>query len=131
MALAKQYDQNFELFFWGVYPKKVGKAQAEKEFLKLALTEDQMRELREHIELRKRKDVKWLPNKNGQTFIVDPERFLKHRRFEDDYEVARNVRVPAKFVHEEEREAERTAEQLERDRRAAARGLAELKGLLH
>jgi hypothetical protein len=86
MGLAKAYDKDFEYFFWSVYPKRVAKPQAEKEFMKLNFTDDQKRELREHIEKRKRRDKKWLPNKQGQTFIVDPERFLKHRRFEDEYE---------------------------------------------
>ena len=59
MGLAKTYDKDFEYFFWSVYPKRVGKPAAEKEFLKLKFSEDQMRELRDHIEKRKRRDKEW------------------------------------------------------------------------
>ena len=88
MALTKEYDANFEYYFWSLYPKKVGKAAAEREWLKLKLSEDEMREMREHLEIRLRTDRRWLPSKDGKTFIVDPERFLKYRRFEDQYEKA-------------------------------------------
>lgn len=127
MALAKTYDRNFEFFFWGPYPKKVGKPAAEKEFLKLGFTEDQMRELREHIELRKRTDKKWLPNEKGVTFIVDPERFLKHRRFEDEYERVRAAPV-VKRNYDVEPEPEKQGTRTEA---VARKAFEQLNGLLH
>ena len=90
------YSPDFEYYFWSVYPKKIGKAQAAKEWDKLAPDDDLKRQIREHIEARKRFDKRWLPNKEGNTFIVDPERFLKHRRFEDEYERVRTA--PARAV---------------------------------
>lgn len=103
MALTKRYDANFEYYFWTLYPKKVGKAQAEKEWLKLGLTEEEMREMREHLEIRVRCDKRWLPNKEGKTFIVDPERFLKYRRFEDQYEKAARS-IPAQVAAQQKTE---------------------------
>lgn len=101
MALTKEYDANFEYYFWSLYPKKVGKAAAEREWLKLKLSEDEMREMREHLEIRLRTDRRWLPSKDGKTFIVDPERFLKHRRFEDVYEKASRS-IPARVSEQQE-----------------------------
>lgn len=86
MSLRKPYDQNFEFFFWSVYPKRTCKAEAEREFLRLKFTQEQMAELKDHIEVRKKFDRRWLPNEKGSVFIPEPHRFLKNRRFEDDYE---------------------------------------------
>lgn len=64
--------------FWSVYPKKVGKANAWKEWQKLKPTEELfekiMQSVHEHIE--RDQDFK-------RGYIVHPERYLKNRRWED------------------------------------------------
>ncbi len=109
MGLAREYDPDFIYFFWNPYPKKVGKDASEKEFLKLKFDLAQKNELRDHIEERKRHDKKWVPNEKGVTFIVDPERFLKHRRFEDDYERVAKTSAKEKRYYDVEPPAEEYA----------------------
>ena len=95
-----KYDQDFEFFMWTPYPKKIGKLEAYKEWQKLKLTDDEKRDLKDHIEQRKRFDKRWLPNREGNVFIPDPCRFLKHRRFEDEYERVKTA--PARPKPQEE-----------------------------
>lgn len=63
--------------FWGIYPKKVGK-QKTKELWNKLKTEDQEK-IMEDIPKRQAGDDKWV---NG--FVKDPERYIKHRQWEDE-----------------------------------------------
>ena len=92
MGLNRTYDYNFERV-WKVYPRHEGKPEAEREFLKLGLTSEDTDELIAHIDKRKREDVQWVPNERGNTFVPHLCRFLKHRRFEDDYKRIRSAAI--------------------------------------
>lgn len=63
--------------FWSVYDKKVSRAKAEKEWLKIGIDDD----LLEAIILATRNYVKSKPDKQ---FRKDPERWLKNRGWEDE-----------------------------------------------
>jgi len=67
--------------FWSSYPKKVGKKNALAQWSKISEEERQA----VLLDLPKRKsDDKWI---NG--FVKDPERYLKHRQWEDEIIVPR------------------------------------------
>lgn len=70
-----EYTQDFESF-WNLYPKKTGKAKAFDYWQEL--TSEEKKKIMEDIPNRKQDD-KWV---NG--FIKDPERYIKHRQWEDD-----------------------------------------------
>jgi hypothetical protein len=113
MALRKEYGHHFERVSKS-YPIKVGKFEASKEFDKLTkgMSDADVGEFTEelvmHIERRKKEDVKWLPNREGNTFIPHLCRFLKHRRFEDEYQKAR--RHPSSYIKPEPDEPRYTAD---------------------
>jgi hypothetical protein len=127
MGLHRKYCDQFERF-WYVFPRKENKPQAEKEFLKLKLTEVEVDELIRHIETRKRNDRQWVPNEKGNTFIPYAERFLKHRRFEDEYEKIRSAPVVKRNYDVEEVKDDQPVVRTEA---VARRALAQLKGLVH
>lgn len=70
--------------FWSVYDKKVSRAKAEKEWLKIGIDDD----LLETIILAARNYVKSKPDKQ---FRKDPERWLKNRGWEDEIVSANTV----------------------------------------
>lgn len=68
------------LRFWSLWPKKVGKLEALREWVKLKpnpeLVDQILASLRAHTQ------ITW---RNGERrYIKDPERWLKHRRWEDE-----------------------------------------------
>jgi uncharacterized protein YdaU (DUF1376 family) len=67
--------------FWAAYPKKVGKAATIKNFAAAKITADQLPSLMAALEIQKRSDG-W--TKDGGKFILDPERWIKNRRWEDE-----------------------------------------------
>ena len=85
MSLDHKYNDEFSRI-WYVYPRKDGKALAERKFLSMKFTEHDVDELVKHIDKRKRGDPKWLPNKKGDTFIPHLSTFLNGRRWEDVWE---------------------------------------------
>lgn len=93
------YDDDFIEFFWTYYPKKVGKFNAQKEWRKRNLTPGRKETIKQHLIKRVKEDTRWLPNEKGSTFIVDPERFLKDRRDEDQYE--RRYTASSKAAHQD------------------------------
>lgn len=95
------YTVEFEEF-WSIYPKRVGKLQAFREWEKLKLNPTERAVITKHLERRVKDDVKWIPNEKGKTFIVDPERFLKYRRWEDEYERVRTKPVLEKRYYDVE-----------------------------
>ena len=97
MGLKREYDYGFERV-WKSYPRHEGKAEAAREFEKLALSDEEVDELVAHVEKRKREDSQWLPNAKGNTFVPHLCRFLKHRRFEDDYKRIRSASIRAPEV---------------------------------
>ncbi len=62
--------------FWELYPKKVGKQKTKDLWAKIELKDQQT--IMSDIVARKH-DAKWLGG-----FIKDPERYLKHRQWEDE-----------------------------------------------
>jgi len=68
--------------WWNEYPKKVGKAQAVREWEKLNPDEALQAVLLEAIRQQKR-TVKAMVE-NEKRYILDPERWLKYRRWEDE-----------------------------------------------
>ena len=83
MGLKRDYPPAFTLI-WEVYPRRENKAQALVQFEKLGLSDDEVHELVGHIRTRKRTDPQWIKDAKGRTFIPYLERFLKHRRWEDE-----------------------------------------------
>lgn len=67
--------------FWPSYPKKVGKQNAEKEWKHLT-EEEKEKAIR---------TVKVYPFKPG--FILDPERWIKYKRFDDDLASIKNQKA--------------------------------------
>jgi len=65
--------------FWEMYPRKVGKAAAEKAFNKISL--ELLPTITAALEAHKRSD-QW--NKDGGRFILYPATWLNQRRWEDD-----------------------------------------------
>ena len=70
--------------FWSIYDKKVSRAKAEKEWLKIGIDDD----LLQTIILAARNYVKSKPDKQ---FRKDPERWLKNRCWEDEIVVATSL----------------------------------------
>lgn len=70
--------------FWDEYPSncKGSKKEAYAEWKRLGVTEDDAIFLLEHIRERNARDPKFIENK----FVVHACRFLKHARWEDDWE---------------------------------------------
>jgi hypothetical protein len=66
--------------FWKAYPKKVGKGDAEKEFVK-ARVNGTIDALLTALEVQKRTDD-WI--KEGGKFIPYPAKWIKQRRWEDE-----------------------------------------------
>ena len=75
----KIYPDDF-VEFWKLYPKRVGKQNALAQWKKL--TAEEKKAVLDDIPRRKR-DRKWI-GEDGKTFIKDPERYLKHRQWEDE-----------------------------------------------
>lgn len=72
-------------FFWKVYPKKTKKKNAFNEFKKIKNVEELMPIIVADVE-KKRESKDWKKD-NGQ-YIPDPERYIKHERWNDINEVA-------------------------------------------
>ena len=70
--------------FWSIYDKKVSRAKAEKEWLKIGVDDD----LLQTMILAARNYVKSKPDKQ---FRKDPERWLKNRGWEDEIVSATTV----------------------------------------
>lgn len=70
--------------FWSIYDKKVSRAKAEKEWLKIGVDDD----LLQTIILAARNYVKSKPDKQ---FRKDPERWLKNRCWEDEIVIATSL----------------------------------------
>lgn len=67
--------------FWSVYPKKVGKAPAQKAWKKLKDAEKQ--KAIDDVMKRKVMDASWL-KKNGQ-YIPNPSTYINQKRFDDEW----------------------------------------------
>ena len=81
-------EEKLKLFFeefWAVYPKKVKKKNAFKEFSKIKNVEELMPGIIADVE-RKKRSKDWT-KENGQ-YIPDPERYIKYERWNDVNEVA-------------------------------------------
>lgn len=70
--------------FWSIYDKKVSRAKAEKEWAKIGINDD----LLETIILAAKNYVKSKPDKQ---FRKDPERWLKHKGWEDEIVVSNPI----------------------------------------
>lgn len=68
--------------FWKLYPKKVGKGDARKKFLKLKPNQKLFDQILSAVEAAK-KTEQWTKN-NGQ-FVPNPATWLNQSRWEDDY----------------------------------------------
>lgn len=68
--------------FWKLYPKKVGKGDARKKFLKLKPNQKLFDQILSAVEAAK-KTEQWTKN-NGQ-FVPNPATWLNQNRWEDDY----------------------------------------------
>lgn len=68
--------------FWSAYPKKVGKGDARKKFLKLKPNQKLFDQILSAVEAAK-KTEQWTKN-NGQ-FVPNPATWLNQSRWEDDY----------------------------------------------
>lgn len=123
------YSKDFEFFFWSWWPKKVGKFNAQKEFDKRKFDAAGLRRLLEHGRERVKTDRKWIPNEQGKTFIMDAERFLKHRRDEDEYEKVRVTSQKEKRYYDVEPDVDDTP--IARNPEAAKAALARIKWELH
>lgn len=75
------FDERFEQF-WKLYPKKVGKGDARKKFLKLKPNQKLFDQILSAVEAAK-KTEQWTKN-NGQ-FVPNPATWLNQSRWEDDY----------------------------------------------
>jgi len=73
--------------FWAAYPKKVGKAAAQKKWQAKNL-DDKAMFIVEHVKKRAKDDKRWLDG-----FTLDPATFINQERWDDDYERVR-AKVP-------------------------------------
>ena len=75
-------DSGFEQF-WNAYPhtRRVGKKAARAEWKKIAPDDRTVAQIVQAVE-RQRRTTQWL--KEGGQFVPHPERYLKHRRWEDE-----------------------------------------------
>ena len=71
--------------FWSVYPKKVGKGEARKAFVKLKPSEELTERMIKAVAEAKKSDM-WTRN-NGQ-YIPNPSTWLNQERWEDELTVA-------------------------------------------
>lgn len=69
--------------FWNEYPKKVGKAQAEKTFKKIVKDEPTLNAIL--LDLRKRKNYEQWTKDKGK-YIPNPSTYLNQERWLDEYE---------------------------------------------
>lgn len=69
--------------FWSEYPKKVGKAQAEKTFKKIVKDEPTLNAIL--LDLRKRTNYEQWTKENGK-YIPNPSTYLNQERWLDEYE---------------------------------------------
>jgi len=125
MALKHDYPPDFERL-WQLYPRKINKPVALKEFQKLDLSPADVDELANHIAKRVRLDKQWVPDKNGKSFVPYMERFFRYRKWEDEYQQTREVRGYDKTTVEHHAPIDREAADRARDR-----AMAELRGMLH
>lgn len=79
-ADADEMERRFD-GFWNCYPKKVGKATAQKAWEKLAPDEALFEVIVQAVELQKR-SPQWC--KDGGQFIPNPSTWLNQKRWEDD-----------------------------------------------
>lgn len=73
--------------FWAVYPKRVGKAVAEKAWAKIAPDKPLFERMKATLETQKRSD-QW--RKDGGQFIPHPATWLNQRRWEDEVQKVRD-----------------------------------------
>jgi len=91
MGLNFDYGNLFERI-WKSYPIKVGKMAGYKAFQKLNLTEEEVVLLTNHVEIRKREDIKWIGDGRDQRFVPHLATFLNQARWLDEYEKIKAVR---------------------------------------
>lgn len=104
--IAKQKDSLYAdpLFieFWNLYPKKEGKGDAWKEWLKIHVEDKNviLDSVKDHIE----NHDNWKPDpktgdpRDGGRFIPNPATFLNQRRFEDEVKKCRPSKVAGKYA---------------------------------
>jgi hypothetical protein len=71
------------LQFWAAYPSGAGKWETYQCWIKHKLS-GELDEILSDIEWRKKNDDKWQSNHEGKTFILDPIRYCKRRRWDDE-----------------------------------------------
>lgn len=76
----KLYIDHFETF-WSTYPKKVGKAAAQKSFQRLKVNNELLEAMLSSIEIQKQ-SKQW----SDKQFIPNPATYLNQRRWEDEFE---------------------------------------------
>lgn len=81
------YIDHFDVF-WKAYPKKVGKAVAEKSFKKIRVNDELLEVILQAIEAQKQ-SKQW----QDKQFIPNPSTFLNQRRWEDEIEQATEERI--------------------------------------
>ena len=99
-------DITFEQFY-KLYPRKVGRYLAEKNFKKLSAKE----KLMAYQGLSKYKKF-WKANKTDKQFIPHPSTFINQKRWEDDIEVPKTPQKKYRDIDSEVREARRREEEL-------------------
>ena len=85
----KQNGERFERF-WAAYPRKTAKPDARRKFESIDPDEDLLKVMLDAIEKQKRSD-QW--TKDGGQFIPYPATWLNQRRWEDEVQPAKPVKV--------------------------------------
>ena len=85
--------------FWKSYPKKKGKGQARKTWVKIRPSEKLTEKIVEHLERRVLLDVDW--RKDDGQFIPHPSSWLNDEGWEDEYKISK---LGLSLLEEEEQE---------------------------
>ena len=83
---AEVYSERF-CIFWKEYPKKVGKAAAEKAFIKLKPSEEMLQQMLEAIKAQKQSE-QWA--RDGGQFIPHPATWLNRGQWDDEITAPQN-----------------------------------------
>jgi len=88
LKMLGEIQKDFEHKFWVVYPRKIGKKQAQKKYVQLCSSlesshEDIMKGLDQQLKI-------WRDNKTEQKFIPHASTWLNQERFRDEFEKESN-----------------------------------------
>ena len=118
MPIRKEYPRAFEKL-WRAYPRNEAKGAAFKAFEKLDPTDEDLEFLINHIELRKRRDARWIEGR----YVPHLSTWLNQARWDDEYQQIRAAPAHKPLEHRQPYNpptpevVEQTREQLQKLRR--------------